>query len=117
VVTVEPDRQRPTHRVFEIHGDGPVDDIRATERLVRVVGECEEKVSAGQTYAMAGDLIHRTEPGPGGVATLVAARTSKRVERALGPLDLPGYSSRRRVCPPRRVVEAARAVLDALGDF
>jgi hypothetical protein len=117
VVTVTEDRLAPTHRVFEIHGDGAVDDIRATGTVVRVVGEAEDKVSVGQTYRMGSDLIHRTEPGAGVVATLVAARrTSKRVERALGPLELQGYRSERQVCPPRRVAAAAAAVLEALGD-
>jgi hypothetical protein len=116
IVSVVDDADAPTHRVFEIHGDGAVDDIRATGTVVRVVGESEDKVSVGQTYRMGSDLIHRTEPGPGVVATLVAARrTSKRVERALGPLGLHGYRSERQVCPPRRVAAAAGAVLEALG--
>lgn len=118
VVTVENDRLAPTHRVFEIHGNGAVDDIRATDTVVRIVDECEDKVSVGQTYRMGSDLIHRTEPGAGVVATLVAARrTSKRVERALGPLELRGYRSERQVCPPQRVAAAAGAVLEALGDL
>jgi hypothetical protein len=118
VVSVAEDRHTPTGRVFEIHGDGAVDDIRATETVVRIVDECEDKVSSGQTYRMGSDLIHRTEPGAGVVATLVAARhTSNRVERALGPLELHGYRSERQVCPPQRVATAAGAVLEALGDF
>lgn len=118
IVSVVEDADAPTHRVFEIHGDGAVDDIRPTDTVVRIVGEGEDKVSVGQTYRMGSDLIHRTEPGPGVVATLVAARrTSKRVERALGPLELHGYRSERQICPPRRVVAAAEAVLEALGDL
>lgn len=118
VVSVVEDAGAPTHRIFEIHGDGAVDDIRATETVVRVVGEHEDKVSAGQTYRMGSDLIHRSDPGAGTVATLVAARrTSKRAERALGPLGLRGYRSERQVCPPRRVVAAAAGVLEALGEF
>jgi hypothetical protein len=118
IVSVVEDADAPTHRVFEIHRDGAVDDIRATDTVVRIVGECEDKVSVGQTYRMDSDLIHRTEPGSGVVATLVAARrTSRRVERALGPLELHGYRSERQVCPPQRVVVAAETVLEALGDL
>jgi hypothetical protein len=118
IVDVEPDAFAPTHRMFEIHGACDVDDIRPTDELVSVVDTHEEKVSMGQTYRMGSDLIHCTHPQSGVVATLVAARrTSKRVERALGPVDLPGYRSKRQVCPPERVAEAARSVLGALGVY
>jgi hypothetical protein len=118
IVDVVEDAAAPTHRMFEIHGRGEVDEIRPTQTVVRVVGTHEDKVSAGQTYQMGSDLIHCTHPGSGVVATLVAARrTSKRVERALGPVGLPGYRSTRQVCPPARVAAAAAAVLEALGAF
>jgi hypothetical protein len=118
LVDVVPEAAAPTHRVFEIHGRGDVDEIRPTETVVRIADTREDKVSAGQTYQMGSDLIHCTRPGPGVVATLVAARrTSKRIERALGPVGLPGYRSTRQACPPRRVAAAASAVLEALGAY
>ena len=115
IVDIEADGDRPTHRVFEIHGHGGIDDVRPTDTLVRVTGTRTERVETGRTYTMDSGLIHCTEPGRGVVATLVAARrTAERAERALGPLGLRAYSLRRVACPPDRVAKAASAVLSTL---
>ncbi len=115
VVDIEQDAVNPTNRVFEIYGAGLVDEIRATDTLVRVTGETPTGYGAGEIYSMGSDLLHRTMAGAGVTATLVLARrTSKRVERALGPIGLGSYEAVRERCPEPEVARAAASVLDAL---
>ncbi|MFI9836295.1 hypothetical protein ACIHFD_04640 [Nonomuraea sp. NPDC051941] len=86
----------PVFRIFNIRGDGAMDRVTPTETLVTVEKERKERYSARSIYKMPADVVHRTEASSEPTVTLVLARrTGREFERALGPVDLPGYTTRR----------------------
>ncbi len=99
-------------RIFNICGEGPVDRVTRTDALARIAHERTTHHVAGSIYTQPAEVVHRTEAGAEPTVTLVLAlRTGRQVERALGALDLPSYTSRRQAFPQTSFGEALRDVL------
>ncbi len=99
-------RGRSTHRVFDIHGHGDVDEVRATAELVRGSPGRIGNYRAGNHYAMPAGTFHATVVPGGEAATLVLARDRPGGrDRSLGDLDTSSHQVRRERCRP---VDAAR---------
>jgi hypothetical protein len=113
-VDVDDTTREPTHRVFEVRSDpSGVDELRPTERLVRLLPGAEQTSARGQTYALPAGEFHTTVvPDGRPTATLVLGRTLPgRVDLSLGPLSAAGHRMVRRTCDATETARIARAAL------
>jgi hypothetical protein len=98
-------------RVFTIYGEGVVDRVVPTQTLVRIEAERKMRHFARSIYTMPADVVHRSEASGDPTVTLVLAlRTERQTERALGALDLPAYTTRRQAFPRDEFTKAIRDI-------
>ena len=89
----------PTHRVFEVHSRGGLDELRATSRLVRCRPQATEFTEAGGSYSLPAGAFHRTVPPGGEAGTLVLARYRPHTrDLSVGDIDTPDHRVRRKQC-------------------
>ncbi|EST33744.1 hypothetical protein [Streptomyces roseochromogenus] len=111
---VDDDTGEPTHRVFEVLSDpSGVDELRPTERLVRLRPGVEQASARGQSYTLpAGEFHTSVVPDDRPTATLVLGRTLPgRMDLSLGPPSAPGHRMVRRTCDATQTARIARAAL------
>ena len=100
-----------THRVFEVHSRGDVDEIRATARLVRAREARHRSAGPGDTYRLRAGRFHASVlVGESEAATVVLGRTRAALDLSLGPLDTPTHHIPRQRCDPRETAEVAGIV-------
>lgn len=104
-----------THRVFEIHSDDDVDEIRATSRCVRYLTARHRVAGPGDIYRLTAGQFHTsaTDGGPD-AATVVLGRSRVSHDLSLGPLDTPTHRVRRQRCGVQETAEAARMIVGRL---
>lgn len=106
----------PTHRVYEVHSRGEVDEVRATPRTVRKATRGVDVYRAGDAYTLRAGHFHRSVvPAGEQTATVALGRTRPGThDLSLGPLS--GYTHRvtRQRCDPAETARAARAVTDRI---
>lgn len=111
-VRIFDDVDRATHRVFEVHSAGDVDELRATGRLVRPVAERSDTAGPGETYRLAGGLFHTTViEGDSEAATVAIGRTVAAADLSLGPIDGVNHRIVRQRCGAEETASTARIVL------
>ena len=107
----------PTHRIYRIEYSGEVNQLQATDRVVRCELRESEKVQAGATYTLAPDTFHDIAPPliHSTTATLVKGIRHPSVRNeVLGPLDAHElYETERVLCDPASVREAIDLVIAA----
>lgn len=105
------DPAAPTHRLFEVHSDDDVDDLRATDRLVRYATAERDVLDPGATYRVAAGRFHTTVVPPGGRAVTVALGEHRPGfgDLSLGPLTGPTHRVRRFRCDDADTAALARA--------
>ncbi len=106
----------PTHRIFEVHSRGDVDELHATTRLVSYRPETDYLYGAGSVYFLPAGEFHATVlPGEQDVATVVLGRSRlPGADRSLGPLHSPTHTITRSRCGPVETVRAASLIADRL---
>jgi hypothetical protein len=106
----------PTHRVFEVHSAGDVDEIRPTPRLVRCAQVNPQTSRAGEVYTLPAGEFHMTViEDDQHAATVVLGRTRSGVgDLSLGAPQLASHRVRRVPCDPAETVLAARLVTGRL---
>jgi hypothetical protein len=105
----------PTHRVFEIHSRGDVDEIRATRRRVRCLTTRHRVAATGGTYRLPAGRFHTSTVASGTeAATVVLGRSRFATDLSLGSLDLPTHRVHRQRCGLQETAGAARMVVDWL---
>lgn len=105
----------PTHRVFEVHSHGDVDELRATPRLVtsRLGADC--RYDAGSLYLLPIGEFHATVPSEGDVATVVLSQSRPQAaDLVLGSIDMPSHTVPRSRCDAGQTARAARLIADRL---
>lgn len=102
----------PAYRVYEVHSAGDVDDIRATDRLVRTGAVTVETHTVGDVYALPAGGFHTTEVEPGRTAVTVAlGRTAPdRCDLSLGPVDGRSHQAGRVRCAASETAVVAREI-------
>jgi|SRR6476660_4731188 len=128
------DPHAATHRVFELHSHGDLDEIVATPRLVRHVERFRQTAGPGEVDRLPAGEFHTTWPvGPHGAATVVLGRTCDDrpgpgtapggagpcggrppADLSLGPPDTPGHRLTRQRCVPAETARAAAIVIRGL---
>jgi hypothetical protein len=104
-----------THRVFEVHSHGDVDEIRATTRRVRYLTAWHRTAGPGGTYRLPAGRFHMSVvEGRPEAATVVLGRSRAAMDLSLGPLDLPTHQVPRQHYSLRETAEAARMVVTRL---
>jgi hypothetical protein len=105
-----------THRVFEVHSRGDVDEIRATPRRVRCLTALREVTGAGGTYRLSAGRFHASVVEEGEAATVALGRVRTAVDLSLGGLDTLTHWVVRLRCGWEETAEAARMTLRRLAD-
>ena len=106
-----------THRVFDMHSRGEVDEVRATGRLVRYGARDQQITETGGAYRLPAGSYHQSVIGGGTEAATVAlGRIRQTMDRSLGPPDLPTHVVARQRCTAAEVVEAARIVIAGMDE-
>ena len=109
------DAQEGTHRVFQVHSLGDVDEMRATRRLVRCVEQHREVVGVGSAYYLrAGDFHESVVEANPEVATVVLGRVGTASDLSLGPPDILTHRIARQRCGARETADAAQIVIERL---
>ena len=114
IVKVADDASDPAYRIYEVHSQGEVDEIRATPRLVRrSTGEVQVN-SEGEAYALPAGNFHETVTPPGRQAATVALGRVRRglCDLSLGSVDGHTHRVRRQRCDRQTTVRAARTIAD-----
>lgn len=102
---------RPTHRLFDVYSRGDIDEIRATDTLVRC-SRGEIRVSRpGEIYRLLAGQFHNTVV-PNNEAATLAVWTGRpgRTDRSVGPVDVPTHFQRRQHCGEDESVRTVRIV-------
>jgi hypothetical protein len=100
----------PTHRVFEIHNRGDVDEVRGTSRLVGCRTETTELNHAGETYEVRVGQFHATFARE--AATVAVGKGQPgAIDLSLGRIDDHTHFVRRERCNRSDTVSAARMVV------
>lgn len=117
VIEVTDDPDYPTHRVFEVHSGGELDEVRKTPRLVRCGVKAAEVNRRGDTYSLPAGIFHATVVR--GDAATVALGSGRREGRdlSLGQIGTGTHQVRRRRCDPEETARAARVVTERLADL
>ncbi|MGI5215724.1 hypothetical protein, partial [Plantactinospora sp. CA-290183] len=100
IVQVTDVAAEPTHRIYEVHSRGDLDEVLATPRLVRARTGTVETHGAGASYALPAGSFHTSEV-PDGVeaATVALGRTAPGAwDLSLGPLRGQTHRTRRERC-------------------
>jgi hypothetical protein len=111
-----------THRVFEVVSHGDVDEIRATERMVRCIPGAVQTHRAGDVYTLPPGVFHSTVIEAGQeTATIALGRSPEAGWRpgsvpgtpvngdlSLGPPATPTHRVGRQRCDAAETVHAAR---------
>lgn len=101
-------------RVFEVISRDGVDELRATDRTVRVSPFFGGSYTRGDVYALPAGVFHRTlVTGEAATVALGADRSGGR-DLSLGPPGLGGHRVRRRREDPARTVRLARRAAELL---
>lgn len=108
----------PEYRLFDVRGDGDVDEIRATTTLVTSRPLRTEWHHAGATYAMGAGEFHRSafDRGAGSATVVLARHQPGGADLSLGPIDKGTHSTRRNRCTEAETARIARSVADRLRD-
>ncbi|HET8662594.1 MAG TPA: hypothetical protein VFM55_26940 [Micromonosporaceae bacterium] len=105
------------YRIFEVHSQGDLDEIRATPRQVRCLAAGHETAGPGDLYQLPAGRFHRTVVQDGSEAATVAlGRVRAALDLSLGRLDTPTHRVRRQHCGPQETTRAAAIVLARLVD-
>ncbi|MFC5724001.1 hypothetical protein ACFP1Z_27925 [Streptomyces gamaensis] len=113
-VRVLDERERPTHRVYEVASSpSGVDEIRPTARLVRSENGPEQASVTGEIYSLPAGEFHTTVlPGGSASATLLLGRVRPgRRDLSLGPVDGVGHRVVRQTCDVAQSARTASTVL------
>ncbi|MEV0428672.1 hypothetical protein [Micromonospora sp. NPDC050495] len=112
LIEVTDTRADPAWRVYEVHSQGDVDEMAATDRLVTAVTATVESHSAGDSYALRAGGFHTSEVEPGQPAVTVAlGRTTPGVrDLSLGAVDGRSHRIRRDRCDPAETARVAREI-------
>src|SRR5262249_20103081 len=95
-----------THRVFEIHSHGDIDEVRATARRVRYWTARHEAADPGGTYRLSAGRFHASIVEDGSEAATVAlGQTRTALDLSLGQLDTPTHWVARLRCGPKETAE------------
>jgi hypothetical protein len=115
LMQVVDDAQGGTHRVFQVHSLGDVDEMRATRRLVRCVEQRREVAVGGSAYRLRAGNFHESvlEASPE-AATVVLGRVGTASDLSLGPPDASTHRVARQRCEARETAEAAQIVIEQL---
>ncbi|HKT04173.1 MAG TPA: hypothetical protein VJT31_32010 [Rugosimonospora sp.] len=105
-----------THRVYEVHSLGEVDEIRVTGRTVTRATSTVGVYRAGDAYTLPAGRFHRSVvPAGEQTATVALGRTRPgQHDLSLGPLGGRTHRVSRRRCDPAETARAARAVTDRI---
>lgn len=106
-----------THRIFEVHSHGDVDELRATGRLVSCEPELDSASYAGGClYLLPAGEFHSTDVAGGqDVATVVLGRTRPAAaDLSLGPLSTASHRLTRSRCDRGETVRAALFIAEQL---
>lgn len=116
LLDVADDPVAATHRIFEIHSRGDVDEIRSTARCVRSLTARQYAAGPGGTYQVPIGRFHASAVDRGSEAATVVLGHSRptATDLSLGPLDAPSHRVRRQRCGTRETAEAAKMVLHRL---
>ncbi|SBW22494.1 hypothetical protein FDG2_2725 [Candidatus Protofrankia californiensis] len=115
LVRVTPTTGVPSHRVFEVHSHGDVDEIRATPQLVHCGPGTVESHRAGEVYVMPSGTFHRSEVPGGEATTLMLARNRPgHHDRSIGPIHARSHQVWRKRCDAAECGWVARTVLQLL---
>ncbi len=108
--------QAATHRVFEVHSHGDVDELHATSRLVTCQPDAVGVHGAGCVYVLPAGEFHTTVlPGEQDVVTVVLGRSRPRAaDLSLGPVHTRSHTVRRSRCNARESARAALRIADRL---
>ena len=94
-----------THRVFEVHSRGDIDEVRPTARRVRCRSARHETTGPGGTYRLAAGLFHASVVANGAdAATVALGRSRPALDLSLGKLDTPTHWVVRLHCGPQETV-------------
>jgi hypothetical protein len=104
-----------THRLFEVHSNGDLDEIRATPRLVRWAEQGREVAGPGDIYRLGAGRFHESVVDVDrGAATVVLGQTRATPDRSLGGIDDTTHRVPRQRCSREETVRAAQIILDRL---
>lgn len=104
----------PTHRVFEIHSVGDVDEVRRTERLVRCRVRRSDHHRRGATYRLPAGVFHTTDVATEAATVAVGATRHETTDLSLGdPAMLTHFVPRQR-CSRPETLHVARTLRDRL---
>jgi hypothetical protein len=98
-----------THRVYEVHSGGDVDEIRATSRLVGCRTERSELNRAGDTYRVGVGQFHATVATEATTVALGRGRTGA-IDLSLGAVHGRTHRVQRRHCDRSETARLARMV-------
>jgi hypothetical protein len=105
--------ERPTHRVFEVHSRGAIDEMRATPRLVSSLTDRTEAHRAGGSYAVGAGQFHATFATEA-VTVAVGRGRPGAVDLSLGAIDAGTHHVRRHGCDGAETALAAREAVRQL---
>jgi hypothetical protein len=107
----------PTHRLFDVHSRGEVDEIRATDSLVRCRPGDSELSRPGEVYRLpAGEFHHTVVPAPEAATLVVGWSRPGMTDRSVGPMDVTTHRERRSYCDAAEAARAVRIVAERLAD-
>jgi len=99
--------EHPTHRVFEVHSRGAIDEVRATPRLVSSRTHRSESRRAGEGYVVDTGQFHATFATEA-VTVAVGRGRPGAVDLSLGAIDTGTHHIRRIRCDESETIRAAR---------
>ena len=105
-----------THRIFEVHSHGDVDELRATHRLVSCRPEAARAHGGGCVYLLPAGEFHSTEVDDSQFAATVALGRARppAVDLSLGPLGMGGHTLTRSQCDRGETAWAALLLAERL---
>jgi hypothetical protein len=107
----------PTHRLFDVHSGGDVDEIRATDRLVRFRPGDSQVSRPGEVYRMpAGEFHYTAVSGPEAATLVVGWSRPGMTDRSVGPMDVTTHRERRSYCDAEEGARAVHTVAERLAD-
>ncbi|MEO3783557.1 hypothetical protein ABGB12_09515 [Actinocorallia sp. B10E7] len=104
----------PDLRVFEVLSRDDVDELRPTDRTVRVSPSDGGAYTRGDVYALSAGIFHRTAVAGEAVTVALGAERPGGHDLSLGPPGLGGHRTRRRRSGAAQTVRLARRAAELL---
>jgi hypothetical protein len=106
----------PSHRVFEVHNDGDIDEIRYTARLVHCAPGSEQPIAAGNFYRVAAGEFHMTVVATQAATVVLGRGRTDMIDLSLGGLTTPTHRVRRQRCAQQETMRLARALANRMSE-